>query len=247
MIPIPDSVAIRRNKKSEALMLDTARAWLEKQERAEGWHASDMLNPRRAFWQRTLQMPLDDRQVPIFLIGKVLHGFVLGAMQGKVDISVTDEGSSYSEDLGLWYSPDWDKGDVAEFKSSRAFKEPENLDDIRSYVEQLLIYMAAKRRTDAELWVLYLNLKDEQRRTEPQFRAYRISISEGDLEVVRDAIKSTRESLEEALAVGNHKNLPLCAEFLCSERMCPFWHKCQPEGRYGESPAPKRRSRARAT
>jgi hypothetical protein len=231
-IPIPDSVSIKRNKKSEVLLLDKSRKWLERQERTEGIHASDILNPRKAFFQRMFPGPLEDRQVTIFLIGKVLHGFVLGTMQDKVDLNVTDEGSSFSEDLGLWYSPDWDKGEIAEFKTSRSFKEPTGLDDVSSYVQQLLIYMAAKNRLDAELWVLYLNLKDEQRRTEPQFRAYRISITEGDLELVRHHIKSTRSALETALETKDHTPLELCWEFLCSERMCPFWHKCQPEGRY---------------
>ena len=173
-----------------------------------------------------------DCEVTTFLIGKVLHGFVLGTMNDKVDLNVTDEGSSFSEDLGLWYSPDWDKSNIAEFKTSRAFKEPSTMDDVNTYVQQLLIYMAAKHRTHAELWVLYLNLKDEHRRTEPGFRAFTLTISEADLEIVRQHIKDTRNALEQALEAKDHTSLELCWEFLCSERMCPFWYKCKPEGRY---------------
>ena len=232
MIPIPDSVKLKRNKKSEALLLDKSRKWLEREERAEGIHASDILNPRRAFFQKLFPQPLEDRQVTIFLVGKVLHGFVLGTMNDKVDLNITDEGSSFSEELGLWYSPDWDKGDIAEFKTSRAFKEPSSIEDVKTYLEQLLIYMAAKHRLTAELWVLYLNLKDAQRRTEPGFRAYTVTISPDDLAVVRQRIISTRGALEAALEAKDPSELELCWEWLCSERMCPFWHKCKPPGRY---------------
>jgi len=231
-IPIPDSVTLKRNKKSEALLLDKSRKWLEREERTAGIHASDILNPRRAFFQKLFPQPLEDRQVTLFLVGKVLHGFVLGALNDKVDLNVTDEGSSFNEDLGIWYSPDWDKGDVAEFKTSRAFREPSSIDDVRTYLEQLLIYMVAKNRLVAELWVLYLNLKDEQKRTAPVFRAYTVSITKDDLELVRSKIKSVRGLLEEANKTGDHTTLELCWEFLCSEKMCPFWERCKPPGRY---------------
>ena len=233
-ISIPDSVKLKRNKTAEKLLLDKSREWLDKQERTDGWHASDILNPRKAFFQRLLNTPTEDRKIPIFLVGKVLHAFVLGAMAEGVDLGKTDEGSSFSQELGIWYSPDWDKGDIAEFKTSRAFKEPESIDDVSSYVEQLLIYMAAKDRTDAELWVLYLNLKDAKRRTSPEFRAYRVSIAPSDLPSLKEQIGFTREALDRAVITGDHTPLPLCWKFICSPDHCSFWDRCKPEGRWQE-------------
>lgn len=236
MIPIPESVTIKRNKASETNLLATSRAWLEKGNgtRTQGWHASDILNPRKGFWQRVDPKEMTDRDVTIFLVGKVLHAFVLGSAAGDVvDLDKTDEGSSYSEELGLWYSPDWDKGEVAEFKTSRSYKEPSSIEDVSGYTEQLLVYMAAKNRLKAQLWILLINLRDpETRRTVPVFRCYTIEISQADLDATKAFIKQTKDDLNKAVATSNWHDLDLCWEFICTPDMCPYFNKCKPDGRW---------------
>lgn len=241
MIPLPDSLRLKRSTADERKLLAASRAWLEKDERKQGLHASDFLDLRQAFWKAVDPQPSSDRQIPIFLVGKILHGFVLGAMDGaNVDLNVTDEGSSWNEEIGFWYSPDWDKGEIAEFKSSRAFKEPRDATDIDNYIEQVLIYMVAKQRTSAKLWVLYLNLKDKQRRTSPEFRAYSITVSPEDLTKLGDYLRTAKQQLTDAIShygAGDRESyraLPLCRDFKCGAGRCEWWDKCQPEGRYGE-------------
>lgn len=233
MVTLPTSLTLVRSLKEEGQLVSKARAWLEQEERSPGIHGSDLLDPRQAYWSKTKPLPLSDRMISIFLIGKVLHAIVLGAVDGAVNLSQTDSGSSTSELLQLTYSPDRiHKGRVYEFKTARNFKEPKTVDELSNYIEQLLVYMAATQTTESTLWVLYLNLRDEKGRTDPAFRAYHVTISEADLALVTTELKETRNLLYDALQRNDPSKLPLCREWKCSERMCDWWHDCKPEGRY---------------
>ena len=106
MIGVPENIVITRNKASERLLLDKGKEWLEKDERAPGIHASALLDLRQAYWNMKNPQGLGDREVVMFMVGKVLHAFVLGAVEGTVDLNATDEGSHYSDDLRISFSPD---------------------------------------------------------------------------------------------------------------------------------------------
>lgn len=236
MIQIPESIEVSRNKKSEAMLLEKGRAWLEKDERAPGLHASHLLDPLQAYWQIKVPQPLGDREVVMFLAGKVLHAFVLGYVDGvDVDIDASDGGSSYSGSLGVTYSPDKVlDGVVRELKTSRSFYEPKSIDDLGVYIEQLLIYMSATQTLESELWVLYLNLKDDNGKTKPQFRCYHLRISESDLKTTTDRLREGTGALKRALDGNDPSALPLCREWKCGFGNCPYYGiQCKPEGRYG--------------
>jgi hypothetical protein len=129
---------------------------------------------------------------------------------------------------------DWDRSDIAEFKTSRSFKEPKNIGELDIYLEQVQIYMAAKNMTEAKLWVLYLNLRDEKtRKTTPTFRCFHFRISPEDLAKLKEWIKTSVADLKEAIARSDWKRLPLCRDWLCGRAMCAWYDKCQPEERYG--------------
>ena len=82
-----------------------------------------------------------------------------------MDVGTTDAGSSHC-DLGFDYSPDaFYDGLVREVKTSRSFYEPTSIEDLGTYIEQVLIYMVATETLESEFWVLYLNLKDETGKT----------------------------------------------------------------------------------
>lgn len=212
---------------------------MEKGDRAEGIHASDLLNPLQSYWKRIDPRPLSDRQVTTFLVGKVLHAFILGSPEGPYslpNIEETDGGSKWSEELKLWYSLDaaTPDGAPAEFKSSRALREPKDVKDVDSYVQQTLIYMASTDKCTAELWILLMNLK-EGGRTHPSFRAYTITISTGDMVQLKQAVADRVQLLTTALEQKDPSQLPLCASFICGAKNCPWWAECKPKGRYGDS------------
>lgn len=234
MITIPESTQAVRSHKTEKVLLDRTREWLMKEERAGGIHASDLLDPLQAYWRHTSPQPLGDRQVPIFMIGKVLHAFILSAIDGEKGTNWdSDQGSKTSDVIGIVYSQDHNiSGIPREVKTSRSFYEPKDLKDLDMYVEQLLIYMAAEQSTKGQLWVLYLNLRDEQQRTSPGFRAYTITVSPEDLAKVTAELKATADLLKNALEKKTPTALPLCRQWKCGEKMCEFWTLCKPEGRY---------------
>lgn len=235
-IPLPESLAVARNKTSERMLLDKAKDYVTKDERTPGIHASDLLDTRQAFWKHVDPQPLTDRLTVTFLVGRVLHAFVLGAVDGpdRVDIANTDDGSSHSDILGISYSPDKVlDGVVRELKTSRSFYEPKDVKDLDIYLEQLLVYMAATQTTTSQLWVLYLNLRNEEGKTAPDFRSFDVSISPEDLQRVTEYLKESREQLEAAIAADDWRRLPLCREWKCGAGNCEWYAKCKPEGRHG--------------
>ena len=234
MLTIPDSLNLKRNKKAERFLLEKSREWLDSSERSPGIHATDLLSPRKAYWREVKPLPLTDRQVTIFLIGRVLHAFVLSAVD-EIPLSwETDGGSKYCVDLDISYSPDKIlSGEIKEFKTARNFNAPDTISDLWGYVEQLLIYMVAENKLTSTLWILYINLRDkETKRTSPEFRAYRIKISQEDLERTRAELLQIRLALAGAIEIQDHTILPLCAEYMCGDGNCGWWDDCKPEGRY---------------
>jgi len=232
MLTLPKGLTVKRNRANEAKLLDKARAWLEKDERTDGIHASGLLDPRQSYWGIKKPQEISDRLVNIFLVGKILHVLILG--QGG-----SDEGSFFNKKLGIWYSPDSIRnGKVREIKTTRSFYAPKDYKDLDMYLEQVLIYMAAANVLEADLDVLYINLRDEEtKRTSPEYRCFKVTITEGDLARVTKEIITTRKSIEAALESNKKepwRELPLCREWKCSAGGCNWYHDCQPEGRYGE-------------
>lgn len=235
MLKLPESLTIERSPKTEQALLDRSRKWLEQDERKPGVHASDLMDPRIAFFKRKHPAPISDRLVNMFLVGKIGHIIVLSAVDGADGLNMeSDEGSSWSEDLEIWYSPDKTlNGIPRELKTTRSYFEPKTHTDLALYVEQLAIYMSARNTTTGQLWVLYLNLKDADGKTAPQWRAYTVKMNQEDLDGYKAQLKQTRKELVLAWETGDFQQLPLCRKFKCGKKNCEYWEECRPEGRYG--------------
>lgn len=246
-IPIPETIKVKRVEKSEKLLMEKSREWIETAERTPGIHASDLLDPRLAYWNRKNPQKHPDSLILTFLIGKVLHSFVLGAVDGKApDLGTTDTGSKTSAELGIEYSVDHLlDGFPRELKSSRAMFEPDPEDlveDLRAYIEQTLIYMVAEDKTYGEIWVLYLSLRNSKGRTAPAYRCYGITVTEKSLAILKKRMKATKGAIEKALDKGDWRELPICRRFKCGRGNCPHFELCKPEGRW----VPPRKKKATA-
>lgn len=236
-LSLPASLDIVRDKNQERVLTTKSRQWLMKRDRAPGVHASDLLDPRQAYWKTVDPKPIADRDVPVFVIGHVLHAILEHAVEERELTLQSDTGQRESESLGIVYSPDLLREEPIEIKTSRSFYEPQSLDDVAMYCEQLLIYMAAEQVTTGHLWVLYLNLRDSMNRTAPAFRTYTITVSQQDLDAYAKRCRDIRDQLQQAIDQKDPSPLPLCREWKCSERMCAWWAACQPPGRYKEKPS----------
>ncbi len=240
MLTIPKSLQIERSKSAEQKLTDETKAWLEKDSKdRSGVHASDLLDPRKAYYDKKYPQPMTNRMVGLFFFGKVLHAFFLSALNGEDGVNwKSDMGSTFHKKLKIQYSNDWEKNGIPyELKTSRGKYEQKNR-DLHLYCEQLLIYMVAKKSTIGRLVVLMANLpapRGEGWGTFPQYRAYSVTISKADLAKYEAEIILTRTKLEKALASNTDKAiraLPLCRTFKCGDGNCPHWDRCKPEGRY---------------
>jgi len=234
VIPLPPSITADRDIAAEESLVERARQWLSADDRKEGIHASDLLKPRQAYFKHVDPRPWSAREVGLFLVGKVLHAFILsdGDATG-VDVRATDEGSTYSEELGLWYSPDHVGDDIpVELKTSRAQYPPKSIGDMETYLQQLLIYMAAKKKTEGRLVVFYISARDEARKTSPKFEVYDVRITQEELEATTYEVRRLRNELSDALVAKKFDRLPLCPAWLCHPEQCPYWNQCKPPGRY---------------
>jgi len=230
LIDLPAGLTVDRNEAVEARLVAEARIYVEGGgTRPKGVHATDILDPLRAYWQTVDPRPLTDREVMLFFPGKMLHALVLGGE--------SDEGARYSEELGLWWSPDkTEGGEIRELKTVRNFEEPKAVGDLRLHLEQLLVYMSASGTTAAQLWVLLLNLRDKQSsRTSPAFRVYDVSLPRAELDECRGVVAEYSRLLSCAIAQKSPAGLPLCREWKCGARNCEWYNTCQPAGRFGTS------------
>lgn len=249
MLQLP-KLSIERDEDAEDMFVEKTKAWLKKgsAERDPRIHASDLLDPRKAYWNRQHEEKLDDCMAGNFMVGKVLHAFFSTTMNGGQGLSLdeTDVGGTWDESLGISFSNDWEKkcktkdspnGIPYELKTSRALNE-QTKKDLSSYLEQLCIYMAAKFSLIGRLVVLRLMAKNTKKGwgTYPQYRAYEIRWTKKDLNAYREQIKKTVKLLSKALKTKKKKDiqmLPLCREWKCGKSNCGHFELCKPEGRYG--------------
>ena len=66
---------IKRSKEMERKVLDKIKAHLERAPRSlDKWHVSDLLYPRKSYFQRIDPKPMTDLQAMYFLAGRAHHG-----------------------------------------------------------------------------------------------------------------------------------------------------------------------------
>ncbi len=240
MLIVPESLTITRAKHATKSLIKATHKWLGNEKRKEGIHVSDLMDPRQAYWQRRKPKALTDKLAVMFLIGKVLHAFVLAAVdkvksKAKEDQLASDEGSKYSEELEIWYSMDKSiNGIPRELKTTRSYYVPKTKKDLDMYCEQLMCYMVCEWSRLGQLWLLMLNIKDKiTGRTAPGYECFTIEVTEADLKVYKKRMIQVRDRLLKALKRKDPAGLPLCRRFKCGEGNCEWWKDCKPEGRYG--------------
>jgi len=237
---------IRRNYTLEEQVNDAARVFLEKTDRAEGLHFSDLLTPRKAYWKKKLPKPLDAREIGFFIAGRAHHEVILAIMkrQGKISAEA-DEGSKLWD--GVFYSPDFNLGFLAEIKSTRKQKEPPARwikKEFKNYLNQLHQYMAAEDKTTSILIVFFISLRhdDKNKTTFPVIRCYQVETTKAENEEKKKHMKKTKKLILKAIENDTPKILPLCPAWQCCSggwrgpaiKNCKWYDDCKPEGRYPE-------------
>jgi hypothetical protein len=192
-------------------------------ERNKHIHLTDLMTPRQAYWKRVMPLPLEEREIQYFIIGRghedVFHRVTgLSKLEGKVW-----EGICYSMDF---FAPPLEPNIFpvgsrpTEMKTRRGYlaKEGEELERYSNYLIQLKGYSAVEWILVGELWIFSLVEKTDAYRTEPQLACYEVQFSEEELHIERDRLRTTHKALLYALtgvAETPWMPLPSCEEWMC--------------------------------
>lgn len=204
------------NREAREELLSLAKEFLGG--RREGWHVSDLLYPRRAYWERKQPQPLSDLKTLYFLAGRGHHEILqmVSAMPEYREVRVKWAGITGTIDVFR---------DVpVEIKTTRAggCRDAAAIErDHPEWIRQLRYYCAMLGQPRGQLWVLGLGGKGEL----PDLRVYDVEVD--DLDKIRLEMIRIKEALERALEAGNPEVLPPCPAWMC--RSCEYRENfCQP-------------------
>lgn len=223
------------SSKFEAVLDDTFRSELYNKLRnhlthtREGIHVSDLINPLRAYFEKTNPSPLTEDEIGFFTAGRAHHELLQLIFPGQnveVEDDIEWEGILGHIDVVGDREP-------TEIKTSRAWyiTEPEKLwEENSSYIRQLSYYCAIKNSPYGKLIVFLL--ANRVRRDDgsncmlPRLTVYRIKFH--DLEGIRDEMRKRRDLLKYALENKKPELLPPCPEWACKagEHGCKYKSIC---------------------
>ncbi len=203
---------ITRQPDIEQLILDEIRAYFVRQNKQRvGIHLSDLLAPRKCYWQKVKPLPPTDHEIQYFLIGRG-HEESLHACSGY-------EHGEEQEWEGILYTPDFYHNFPDESKTRRGnlAKPGEEADKYKSYIDQVRGYCAVAGKNQAWLRIWSLMEKQEDHTSKPEFAAYRVEFTEGELAFERERMITVKVYILEGLRQENHKLIPQCPSWQCGK------------------------------
>ena len=222
---------VTRSKEMEAWAMKKIKAHLESRPRSDkGWHVSDLIYARKAFWRKVDPRPMTDKEALYFVAGHGHHN-VLEACLGKYEKDKTRSDAGEFEKHGIFFSPDMRmKKFVMEIKTSRARKieadHREPVDVYDGYLKQEGSYQALMDMERGSLLVLFLNAAVEGWKTRPQLRCYKVLMDPKERKKHLAWLLSTAKLLTDAVKKKNCSKLPLCPIWLCKD--CVWFKGCKP-------------------
>jgi hypothetical protein len=196
-------------------------------------HISELLNPRKAYWTRTLGERVTDESIGFFITGEAFHRVVQDAMGLEfAEKKLTLPGIVGTADLCGTY--------LCEIKTSRKWTIPEQPDPY--YVEQVTSYAAMADRDVAYIFVIYFTAGRKWDGSKPstlEMVSWKVELTDQERIDIRQKLLTEANRLNKALVKKDPLLLQLCADWMCVgiyqnkvQRTCPYYHDCQPEGRY---------------
>jgi len=218
---------IERAPELERKILDKIKAHLNRAPRSKDkWHVSDLLYPRKSYWQRKDPQPMTDLQALYFTAGRAHHG-MLEACLGKWEKPKGDRvDAGEFEKHGIYYSPDLRMPYPWEIKTSRSEYEPKDLKKgFEAYLKQLAKYQACMDSAKGGLLVFFLGLKNGFRKI-PALHFYKVTMTDAERKAEVANIRKISTALDKSVKSGKHKELELCPAWMCKD--CPWYEKCKP-------------------
>lgn len=229
-LKLPTKVKLTRSLSRERAIVAKLRANVEAFERKieDPIHVSDLLEPRKGYWQRVLPKPFSDSAIMYFSMGYMGHEFLLG----KKDSGSRTEGD-------LTWSPDGPTDDmlipvpdtiVVEVKITTKRTVATTKSELHKFLLQTVAYMAKEGKNKAEIWVWYLGAPGN-----PKIVVFNVELPDKSLDTYSKRLQKGTKELRMALTKKDHTLLPLCTKDFCYRSKCEWYDDCKPEGRWKEN------------
>lgn len=182
----------------------------------DGIHLSDLLAPRKAYFQKIDPKHPTFHEVCYWMSGNAVEDKFLGA--------IGYEHGEQREWNGILYTPDMFLSFPAELKSRRRglAKVGEEVDTYDHYLRQLRGYCAIVDSTQGWLLVLSLVEKQADHTTKPELAAYRIEFTQEELSVERTNLLVLRDKLLWTIQRNGlpdiYLSLPECPSWMCGRK-----------------------------
>jgi len=220
---------IRRNKSIEEWAIsEIINNWGK--DTREGIHLTDLLTPRKKYWQIVKPMKPSIEEISYWTSGQTIEYKILSAMGYKKGETKEWNGIKYSVDSFMGNIP-------SEIKSRRRnlAEEGKEAEVYEHYINQLRGYCAIENSTKG--WLIVLSLlerQDDSNKTAPEWAFYEVDFTKEELEVERGRLLEIRGKLEDALEKRDHSSLPLCSDWMCARKLKimirkPFCKTCNKE------------------
>lgn len=193
--------------------------WAEKEvsnnwgkEAREGIHLTDLLAPRKAYWQKVKPMNPTKEEILYWTSGNAIEERFLRA------IGYTKAGVKEWE--GILYTPDIFFNFPAEAKSRRRAmaKEGEEAKVYDYYIAQLLGYCAMENKQQGWLLVFSMLERQDDGTTKPEWGFYRVEFTQDELDKEKERLLVIKAKLELVLQGFNTTYvLPLCPAWMCGK------------------------------
>ena len=236
-LKLPKTLQVYKSPKREAEVLQELQNAVEGFERTvqSPIHISDLISPRKGYWQRISPKKFDDTTIMFFSLGYAGHEYLL---------KQKDEGSRTEGDI-CW-SPDGIeyKEEVIDGPFAHTFKKPIAITEVKittkrtiattkaelhSYLQQLVSYMSLESCEYGELRIWYVAPNGP-----PVIKVFTVREQLENLNKYKKQIVREAKKLRTALTKQDHTKLDLCQRDLCYRSKCDWYDACKPEDRWKE-------------
>jgi len=199
-----------RDESIEKWLFSEMRQEIGKEAR-EGIHLTDLLTPKKAYWQKIQPEYASDDELLYFLTGR-------GHESAMLAVSGYQHGDVKERD-GITYTPDIFFNFPVEVKTRRAFlaKDGEETEKYAWYIKQLSGYMSLEDIQQGWLIVWCLSEKqDDGWSTKPAVRVYRLTMTQEELNEKKVELRAILALLRASLELKDPSKLPDCPEWMCA-------------------------------
>jgi hypothetical protein len=178
----------------------------------EGFHLSDTLAIKQAYWRKKKPMKATNDQIMYWASGVGHEGALLR-------IAGLEHGEAKQWN-GIWYTPDVFRNFPIEIKTRRAWlaEEGKEKDTYEHYLLQLKRYCACENIKQGWLWVWCLVQKQDDYTTKPELACYRVEFTDEELSTEREYMTLLKGMFEAAIKLNNCVHLPNCPVWMCGKK-----------------------------